>query len=138
MKISLKIAENLTQQCLEKARKINIPVSIAVIDNDGKLVCFSRMDEALPISIELAPAKAYTAYSLRMTTEKLKTLTEPGEMLYGLENSCDNIVIFGGGIPIRFKDKVIGAVGVSGGSVEEDIEVAQAGVEFFENRYTSN
>lgn len=138
MKISLKIAENLTQECLAKAKKINIPVSIAIIGNDGKLISFSRMDGALPISIELAPAKAHTAYSLRMTTEKLKTLTEPGEMLYGLENSCENIVVFGGGIPIRFKDKVIGAVGVSGGSVEEDIKVAKAAVEFFKNRYTSN
>lgn len=138
MQINLKIAENLTEKCLEKAKKMNIPVSIAIMGDDGKLVYFSRMDDALPISIELAPAKAYTAYSLRMTTEKLKTLTEPGQMLYGLENSCDNIVVFGGGIPIRFKDKVIGAVGVSGGSVEEDIEIAKAAVEFFINRYTSN
>lgn len=138
MKLSLTIAEKLSQKCLEKAKRINVPVSIAIIGNDGKLVCFNRMDGALPISIELAPAKAYTAYSLRMTTEKLKTLTEPGEMLYGLDTSCDKIVVFGGGIPIKFNDEVIGAVGVSGGSVEEDIEVAKSAVNFFKNRYTSN
>ena len=138
MKINLTIAENIANKCFEKAKKINIPMSIAIIGNDGQLVHFKRMDGALPISIELAPAKAYTAYSLRMTTEKLKTLTKPGEMLYGLDTSCENIVIFGGGIPIKFNNEVIGAIGVSGGSVQEDIKVAEFGVKFFENRYTTN
>ena len=138
MKINLKIAENIANKCFEKAKEINVPMSIAIVGNDGQLIYFKRMDGALPISIDLAPAKAYSAYSLRMTTEKLKTLTEPGEMLYGLDKSCENIVIFGGGIPLKFNSEVIGAVGVSGGSVQEDIEVADSGVNFFENRYTTN
>lgn len=138
MKLSLNIAEKIAEECLKKAERMNIAMVISVLGDDGKLITFKRMDNALPVSIDLAPAKAYTAYALRMTTEELGEISKPGEMLYGIDTSCENIVLFGGGIPLRSQGEVIGAVGVSGGSVDEDIEVAQAGVKFFVNRYTSS
>jgi len=59
-------------------------------------------------------------------------------MLYGIDTVCDNIVLFGGGFPLKVNGEVIGALGVSGGSVEEDMSVAEAGVNFFNNRYTNS
>lgn len=138
MKLSLSIAEKISEQCQKKAERMNLAVVIAVVGDDGKLISFKRMDNALPVSIELAPAKAYTAYALRMTTSELGEISGPGDMLYGIDSSCENIVLFGGGIPLKSQGEVIGAVGISGGTADEDIEVAEAGVEFFVNRYTSS
>ncbi|WP_230867197.1 GlcG/HbpS family heme-binding protein [Iocasia frigidifontis] len=137
MIISLSMAEKIIEECIVMAKKINIPMVIAVIGFDGQLICLKKMDEALPISIELAPKKAYTAYALKMSTAKLANLAGPEGELYGLENSCSNIVIFGGGIPLISQGKMIGAVGVSGGNVEQDIQVAEAGVKYFNNRFTT-
>ncbi|RCW45659.1 MULTISPECIES: heme-binding protein [unclassified Halanaerobium] len=138
MKISLNIAEKIAEQCQKKAEKMNLAAVISVVGDDGKLITFKKMDNALPISIELAPAKAYTAYALRMTTQELGEISSPGNMLYGIDTSCENIVLFGGGIPLKSQGEVVGAVGVSGGTVDEDIEIAESGAEFFVNRYTSS
>jgi cob(I)alamin adenosyltransferase len=87
------------------------------------------MDEALLASLSIAQDKAYTAVALKMSTQAAAPLTQPGTPLYGL-NTTNNgrIVIFGGGIPIMENGKVLGAIGVSGGAVEEDVAVAEAGL----------
>lgn len=137
MELNLNISEKIVQNCSEAAKKIGVAVVIAVVGNDGKLIILKRMDKALPISLELAPAKAYTAYSVQMSTQELNRLAQPGEMLYGIDQSCDDIVVFGGGIPIRSKGEVIGAIGISGGTVEQDVAVAKSGLKFYKNRYTN-
>ena len=82
-----------------------------------------RMDGALPVSIDLAPKKARTAARLRLSTEELSRLVQPGAPLYGLA-SDPGLCCFGGGVPLTEEGKTVGAVGVSGGSVEEDQIVA--------------
>ncbi|CCU77911.1 hypothetical protein HSACCH_00265 [Halanaerobium saccharolyticum subsp. saccharolyticum DSM 6643] len=138
MEINLNIAEKISEKCLEKAEKINVPMIISIVGDDGRLIIFKKMDGALPVSIKISQAKAYTAYALKMRSDKLGELSQPGKMLYGIDTVCDNIVLFGGGFPLKVNGEVIGALGVSGGSVEEDMSVAEAGVKFFNNRYTNS
>lgn len=126
-KLTLDMAKKLLEESEKTAKKINVPVVIAIVDEGGNLVAQHRMDNSLLVSISLALSKAYTSIALKMTTEKLSTLTLPGTPLYGLENSVDNrLCSIGGGIPIIMNGDLIGAIGVSGGTVEEDILIANS------------
>ena len=125
-KLTLEIAKELLENAEKKATEINVPVVISIVDEGGNLVAQHRMDNSLLISISLALCKAYTSIALKMTTEKLSKLTLPGKSLYGLESSGDKkLCIIGGGIPILINGNLIGAIGVSGGTVEEDILIAE-------------
>jgi len=110
-----------------KAIELKIPYNIAVVDAGGGLVAHVRMDGAWLGSVDIAIDKAWTARAFDLTTETLAQLAQPGQQGFGLNttNGC-RAVIFGGGIPIKVDGTVIGAVGASGGSVEQDILVAQA------------
>lgn len=115
-----------------KAEEIGVPMNVAVVDRGGNLVAFERMDDAWLASTDIAMGKAFTAASLDMPTENLAGPTQPGESLYGLNTTNDGrLVVFGGGIPLVRGDVVVGAIGVSGGAVDEDVEVAQAGADAF-------
>ncbi|GAB6137068.1 cob(I)yrinic acid a,c-diamide adenosyltransferase [Halanaerobaculum tunisiense] len=128
MKIDLNDAERMIEAAKKEAENIEVPMVISVVDNAGNLKALERMDNALQVSIGLARQKAYTAVVMRNTSEEVGKLAQPGNELYGIEVSVDDLVTFGGGIPLYDGDEVIGAVGVSGGAVEEDIQVAEAGV----------
>jgi len=109
--------------------EIKKPMCVAVVDAGGHLLAFHRMDGALLASVELAVNKAFTAAVLKMETSKLSELAKPGGELFGIECAFGGrIVIFGGGIPLFKGGKLIGAVGVSGGTVDEDVAVAKAGI----------
>lgn len=111
----------------KKALEVGVPMAMAVCDPDGSLVAFERQVNVLPVSIGLSRKKAFTAIALKMPTSNLANLTQPGQELWGLHNDPE-LVVFGGGIPLVKDGAVVGAVGVSGGSVAEDISVAEAGV----------
>ena len=128
--VILEGAREIEKACFQKAREISVPMAVAVTDAKGTLVSFGVMDNTLGISYDLAKDKAYTAALLRTDTEKLRDLTNPQASLYGLQ-SRDRIVVFGGGLPLFHKGPLIGAVGVSGGTVEEDMLVVKAGEESF-------
>lgn len=131
--ITLDVAKQIVTAAEEKADAIDVPMCIAVMDDGGNLVTFHRMDDALLASVEIAQNKAYTAVSLKLDSETVWELSQPGEALYGIGETNDGrIVTFGGGIPLKVGEDVVGAVGVSGGSVEEDVAVAEAGVEAFD------
>lgn len=131
--ITLDVAKQVVTAAEEKADAIDVPMCIAVMDDGGNLVAFHRMDDALLASVEIAQNKAYTAVSLKLDSETVWELSQPGEALYGIGETNDGrIVTFGGGIPLKVGEDVVGAVGVSGGSVEEDVAVAEAGVEAFD------
>jgi uncharacterized protein GlcG (DUF336 family) len=111
-----------------KAAKLGIPYNIAVVDAGGALIAFSRQDGALEGSIDLAIGKAKTARMFDKTTDYLAELAQPGAPLFGIEQSNDgHVVIFGGGLPVTIDKQVVGAIGASAGSVEQDIAVAEAG-----------
>jgi ATP:cob(I)alamin adenosyltransferase len=113
----------------QKALELGVPMVIAVVDDGGNLIAQHRMDDALLASISLALDKAYTAVALKTSTEQAALAVKPGQELYGL-NTANNgrFIVFGGGIPILAEGKIAAAIGVSGGTVEEDSIVAKAGL----------
>lgn len=122
-------AEKVIDAALVKAKAQGIPMNIAVVDAGGNLKAFNRMDGAFLGSIDISIKKAVTARYFNMPTSALGAASQVGQPLFGIEVTNNGLVIFGGGIPLTNKDGVIiGAIGVSGGSVEEDTNVAEAGV----------
>src|ERR1700759_4995149 len=112
-----------------KARDIGIPYNIAVVDSGGALIAFTRQDGALIGSIDLAIDKAVTARIFDKSTSFLATLAQSGKPLFGIqESNAGKVVIFGGGVPIVIGGNIVGAVGASAGTVEQDIAVAEAGI----------
>ena len=108
---------------------MGIHVSIAVVDDGGNLKAFVRMDGAELAGIDLARDKAYTSVANSIATHDLATLAQPGGDLFGIHaNAGGRYVIFGGGIPLLLDDRIVGAVGVSGGTSAQDVECAGAGV----------
>ena len=115
-----------------KAIEMGIPYNIAVVDGGGGLVAHVRMDGAWLGSVDIAMNKAWTARAFDVSTEDLSHLTQSGQQGFGLNTTNDSrVVIFGGGIPIKRDGVVIGAVGASGGSVEQDVAVAKAALASF-------
>jgi uncharacterized protein GlcG (DUF336 family) len=118
-----------------KASEMGIPYNIAVADAGGGLVAHVRMDGAWLGSVDIAINKAWTARAFDMSTEDIAHITQSGQQGFGLNTTNDSrVVIFGGGIPVKRDGMVIGAVGASGGSVEQDVTVARAAVEGFIGR----
>ena len=112
-----------------------VPMNIAVMDAGGNLKAFTRMDDAFIGSIDIAQKKAKTARYFNMSTRDLGKASQPGGELYGIEVTNDGLVIFPGGVLLVDKNGVIvGSVGVSGGSVDEDESVAKAGAAVLSGR----
>ncbi|RXZ82328.1 heme-binding protein [Paenibacillaceae bacterium] len=132
IKITLEAAKTLIHAAEMRARELGIAEVIVIVDEGGNLVAVHRMDDAWLASIDIALNKAWTSVALKVATEYLAPLVVPNGELYGL-NTTNNgrIVVFGGGIPLEFEGKVIGAVGASGSTVQNDIEVAEAAVRAF-------
>jgi uncharacterized protein GlcG (DUF336 family) len=131
--LSLQDAKRMLAAGEAKADQIGVPYNIAVVDAGGHLLAFSRQDGALIGSIDLATHKAFTSRACDISTRDLAELAQPGKPLYGIQGSNGGkMVIFGGGLPVRRKGIVIGAVGASAGTVEQDIEVAEAAAKAIE------
>jgi len=133
-KMNLELAKQLIDGAEKESQKIGVNMVITIVDEGGNLIATHRMDDAWLASIDIAQNKAWTSVALKMPTSNLAEATVPKADLYGL-NTTNNgrIVVFGGGIPFVQDGKVIGAVGVSGSSVDRDIQVAQAAEEVFES-----
>ncbi|PTE10709.1 GlcG/HbpS family heme-binding protein [Mesorhizobium helmanticense] len=127
--LTLADAKQMLEAGEAKAVSFGIPYNIAVVDSGGALMAFSRQDGALIGSIDLAIGKAVTARLFDKTTAYLSELAQPGAPLFGIEQSNGGrVVIFGGGVPVRVDGEIVGAVGASAGTVEQDISVAEAAV----------
>ena len=127
--ITLDEAQSIITAAQEKAREIGQPMNVAVVDDGTNLKAFARMEDAWLGSISIAIDKGFTAAAFEMPTQDLAEMTQSGQPLFGL-NTTNNgrIVIFAGGIPLTRDGDVVGAIGVSGGTVDQDQEVAEAGV----------
>jgi uncharacterized protein GlcG (DUF336 family) len=131
--ISLKTAKAVIEATEEKAREIENPMVIAIANPEGNLVAQHRMDDAWLASVNISRNKAYTAAALETPTDELAEASEPGESLHGLQTTDEGrIVVFGGGYPLTSNGEIVGTIGVSGGEVTQDMEVAQAGVAAFD------
>jgi uncharacterized protein GlcG (DUF336 family) len=126
--LSLDQAQAVLAAALTAAEEQGTLMDIAVVDSGGNLKVFARMDGAWRGSIDIATKKAVTARAFDMPTEALGELSQPGGPLYGIEVSNGGLITFPGGLPLKAGDgTVIGAIGVSGSSVEDDRAVAEAG-----------
>lgn len=126
--ITLERANAIVSAALAKAHEINAKMNIAVVDAGANLKAFARMDGAWLGSIDISLRKARTARFFDMNSGEIGRLSQPGESLFGIEHSNGGLITFPGGVPIRNPEgDVIGAIGVSGSSVENDHAVAQAG-----------
>jgi uncharacterized protein GlcG (DUF336 family) len=126
-------ARDAVDAAIAKATEIGSPSSIAVLDHGRELLAFARMDGALLASPEISQAKAYTARCMNMSTGDLGQYTQPGGPFYGLENiHRRSMVSFGGGLPLTLGGEIVGAIGVAGGSADQDTEVATAGAQALE------
>jgi uncharacterized protein GlcG (DUF336 family) len=127
--IRLEDARRIIAAAEKKAKEIGQPMNIAVADAGGNLVAHVRMDGAWLGSIDISIKKAYTSRAFDISTKDLATHSQSGGQFFGIHASNDGkIMIFAGGIPLKRDGKVVGAVGVSGGSGEQDHAVAEAGV----------
>ncbi|MGL5255804.1 MAG: GlcG/HbpS family heme-binding protein [Proteocatella sp.] len=128
-KINLETAQKLMKLVEDEAKKMNISVVTAIADEGAHPIAIHCMDNAYIASFDVAINKAFTSVALKMSTRQLKELSVPGGSLYGVQyTNQGKIVIFGGGVPLVYKDRVIGGLGVSGGSEEQDTYLADYGI----------
>ena len=117
----------IMEAAIEKAKEIGQPMNIAIVDAGTNLTAFMRMDGAWLGSIDIAINKAFTAKAFDISTRELGSNSQPGEQFFGIHASNHGrVMIFAGGIPIKVDGQIVGAVGVSGGSGEQDQTVAEA------------
>jgi uncharacterized protein GlcG (DUF336 family) len=130
MNISLEQAEAAVKAAKEKAMQLNTLMNIAIVDAGVNLVAFARMDDAWIGSIDIALRKAKTARYFNMETGEIGKLSQPGGQAWQIEHSNGGLITFPGGVPIKnSKGEIIGAIGVSGSTAENDHAVAQAGAD---------
>ncbi|MBE7634584.1 heme-binding protein [Tenacibaculum finnmarkense genomovar ulcerans] len=128
MNITLEQAEKIIAAAKAKAIEIDTKMNIAVVDAGANLVAFARMDGAWLGSLDISIKKAKTARFFDMNTGIIGELSQPGQPLYNIEHSNNGLITFPGGVPVKDENgTIIGAIGVSGSSVENDHTVAEAG-----------
>lgn len=129
MELTQDACEAVLARAVDAARSMGVPMNVAIFDEGANLKAFRRMDGALLGSADIAMAKARTAALFGLNTETIGEFCKPGGTSPGLENTNGGLVVFAGGIPLRDADGgLLGAVGVSGGSVEQDYQVARVAV----------
>lgn len=128
-RITLDSAKRLIEKIEQEALRRNKSSVIAVCSPDGNPVAVHVMDGSFLVSFDMAVKKAYTSVAVKMSTMELSRLTQPGQTFYGLGKMSDNIVIFGGGVPLKVGDNIIGGLGISGGTGEEDNSLAEYGLQ---------
>ncbi|QLC35018.1 heme-binding protein (plasmid) [Halarchaeum sp. CBA1220] len=132
--ITLEEARDVIEAAEEAAEEMGLAMVVTVANPAGNLVAQHRMDGAWLASVSISRNKAYTAAALQMPTHELADPTQPGESLWGLQTTDENrLVVFGGGYPLEADGDIVGTVGVSGGEVPQDMAVAEAAVDAFED-----
>lgn len=132
--VTLEMARKLIYKVEEKAAEMGVKAVVAVSDASARIVAVECMDDAYIASYDVAVNKTFTCASLKMSTKQLSTLAGPGAPLYGIQfTNQGKIVIFGGGEVLRHGDRIVGAVGISGGSEEQDTALADYAKQVFEN-----
>jgi uncharacterized protein GlcG (DUF336 family) len=130
--MTLDKAQLVIKAAVAKAQEIGQPMNVAVVDAGTNLTAFTRMDGAWLGSIDIAINKAFTAKAFDISTLELGRNSQPGDQFFGIHvSNHTRVMIFAGGIPIKETGEIVGAVGVSGGSGEQDQTVAEAAVAAF-------
>jgi ATP:cob(I)alamin adenosyltransferase len=123
--LTLDTARQMALYAEEKGNSMGLPIVFAVVDKGGNLMLLNRMENALLVSIDVAIKKAFTASAMKLPTDVVGELSKPGAALYSLDKTNDGkLILFGGGYPYESGGEVVGGIGVSGGSAEQDMEIA--------------
>jgi uncharacterized protein GlcG (DUF336 family) len=131
--MTLSLAKRIAEKVEAEAAKIGLNVVIAVSNSAARPVLVESMDDALIASYDIALNKAYTVVAVKMSTLELKGLTQPNQPLYGIQFTNDGqVVVFGGGVPLKVNGKIIGGLGISGGSEDQDVYLAEFGKKAFD------
>ena len=132
-KMTLSLALALTEKVKQKASEMGVKAVIAVSNAGANTISLQSMDDAYIASADIAINKAFTVVSLKMPTKDLATLAAPGGSLYGIQfTNGGKIVIFGGGVPLYSKDgQIIGGIGISGGTADQDTALGDYAAEIF-------
>ena len=135
--VSLKLAKRIAERIEKKATEFGVNAVISICSTGARPVLTECMDDSYIASYDVAFNKAFTSVSLKMSTIKLKSLSQPHGPLYGIQHTNDGkIVIFGGGEPLMLNGKIVGGLGVSGGSEEQDTKLAAYGASIVEEEAT--
>ncbi|MDF2941808.1 MAG: ATP:cob(I)alamin adenosyltransferase [Herbinix sp.] len=133
LRINLNTSKNLISRIEEQAAKLGLNAVIAICTPEGNPVAVHVMDGAYLASFDIAMKKAYTSVAVKMSTKELGELAKPGGTFYGIDKADNGkIIIFGGGIPLMHKGRMLGGLGISGGTAEEDASLAELGLSIFE------
>ena len=135
-KMTLSLAERLCDAVMTKARELGVKAVVCISDGAGNPRLVKSMDDAYIASYDIAVNKAFTSVALKMSTATLKPLAQPGASLYGIQfTNNSKIVVFGGGDMLtNAKGEIVGGLGVSGGSEEQDTALSAFGKEYFEKQ----
>lgn len=122
-----------------KAIDIEVPMCIAIVDESGNLISFDRMDGAKVTSITIAQDKAFTAAAARKATHEYNAACVPGNLVFGIHTALGGrLCVVGGGLPVVVDGDVIGGIGLSSGSPQQDMECAEAGVAYLEQHLSNS
>jgi len=125
-------AQLLIAGAREKATEIGVPMCISIVDESGNLVAFERMDGGKTTSVIIAQDKAYTAAAARKATHEYNEVCKPGSLVFGIHTAIGGrLCIVGGGLPVSVDGEVVGGIGLSSGTPQQDMECAQAGIDHF-------
>ncbi len=115
-----------------KAQEIGVPMCIAVVDESGNLIAFERMDGGKITSVTIAQDKAFTAAAARKATHEYNAACVPGNLAFGIHTALGGrLMVVGGGLPVSVDGTVVGGIGLSSGTPQQDMECAQAGIDHF-------
>lgn len=131
-RLSLADAKYLIDGAKNKAQEIGVPMCIAIVDESGNLLAFDRMDGGKVTSITIAQDKAFTAAAARKATHEYNEVCVPGNLVFGIHTALGGrLSVVGGGLPVSVDGEVIGGIGLSSGTPEQDMQCAQAGIDYF-------
>lgn len=132
MKLTLEIAKKIAKAAHAKAKEMNIPAVVAIVDEGANLLLLERTEGAMLAGITLAHDKAYTAAATGFDTHQIASIAQPGQLGFGLAGSDKGrLIVFAGGLVLRSENAAVGGIGVSGGLAPQDQEIAQAGADAF-------
>ncbi len=129
-RLSLSDAKHLIDGAKKKAQEIGVPMCIAIADESGNLIAFDRMDGGKVTSITIAQDKAFTAAAARKATHEYNEACIPGNLVFGIHTALGGrLCVVGGGLPVAVDGEVVGGIGLSSGTPQQDMQCAQAGVD---------
>ena len=132
VRLGIEDAQLLIKGARNKANEIGVPMCIAVTDEAGNLIAFERMNGGKAHSIVVAQDKAFTAGSARKATHEYNEVCIPGSLAFGIHTEVGGrMSVVGGGYPVKVNDEFVGGIGVSSGTPQQDMECAQAGIDYF-------